>query len=100
MFEGTAFIEAFVDNDPNALNGGAQPTLTEQASPDEDDHVNLNRMLSLAVVDYVRAMLHEENGDIERKEYYLKQFYKKLGDNESNKRVISVSVPSATYSIK
>ena len=100
MFEGTAFIEAFVDNDPNALNGGAQPTLTEQASPDEDAHVNLNRMLSLAVVDYVRAMLHEENGDIERKEYYLKQFYKKLGDNESNKRVISVSVPSATYSIK
>ena len=28
MFEGTAFIEPFVDNDPNALNGTSNPTLT------------------------------------------------------------------------
>ena len=100
LYEGTAYIEAFVNNDPNALNGGAQPTLSEITSPIETSHVNLNRLLSLAVVDYVKAMQHEDNGDLDRKEYYMKQFYKKLGDNESNKRIISISVPSGTYAVK
>ena len=100
LYEGTAYIEAFVNNDPNALNGGAEPTLSEITSPIETSHVNLNRLLSLAVVDYVKAMQHEDNGDLDRKEYYMKQFYKKLGDNESNKRIISISVPSGTYAVK
>tara|TARA_Y100001951_G_C11174229_1_gene202095 strand:+ start:134 stop:613 length:480 start_codon:yes stop_codon:yes gene_type:complete len=100
MFEGTAFIEAFVNNDPNALDSGSQPTLTEELTPDEDSHVNLNRLLSLAVVDYVRAMVAEDDGKIDMKEYYIKQFYKKLGDNESNKRVISVAIPSSTYAVR
>ena len=47
-FEGTAFIEPFVSNDPNELNGNDEPTLTNQTTPDEADHVNLTRMLSLA----------------------------------------------------
>ena len=46
MYEGTGFIEPFVSNDPNELSGNDNPTLTNQTSPDEADHVNLSRMLS------------------------------------------------------
>jgi hypothetical protein len=86
MFEGTAFIEPFVNNDPNELNNGANPTLTEEATPNEDSHLNLNRMLSLACVDYISANLEDRKGDVAKKEYYMKEFYSKLADGESNKR--------------
>mgnify|MGYP003134528127 FL=1 len=86
MFEGTAFIEPFVDIDPNELSGGNQPTLTEVTSPNEVSHINLNRMLSLACVDYVKGMLAERSNDINKKEYYMKEFFSKLADSESNKR--------------
>ena len=88
MYEGTAFIEAFVSADPNELSGNDNPTLTNQTSPDEADHVNLSRMLSLAVVDYIKAMAADGGGDIEKKEYYMREFWKKLGDDQSNKRKI------------
>ena len=99
-FEGTAFIEPFVDNDPNELNGNDNPVLTNQASPDESDHVNLSRMLSLAVVDYVKAMIADRNVQMELKEYYIKQFWKKVGDNESNKRKISMSFPISPFGVR
>jgi hypothetical protein len=57
-------------------------------------------MLSLAVVDYLKSMAFESTGDIERKEYYMKEFFGKLGDNESNKRNISVSFPSGPFAIR
>ena len=99
--EYTAFVEPFVDKDPSALTeAGANPTLVEEGSPKESSHVNLNRMQSLAIVDFVKAMLKEQEGEIEAKEYYLKQFYKKLGDNESNKRKISMSFPSNPYAVR
>lgn len=72
----------------------------EDTSPDETNHLNLNRMLSLAVVDYLKAMLAEQQGNLEVKEYYMKQFWKKVGDNESNKRKISMSFPSSPYAIR
>jgi len=100
MYEGTAFIEPFVSVDPNELSGNDNPTLTNQTSPDEADHVNLSRMLSLAVVDYVKAMLADSAGDLEKKEYYMREFWKKVGDNESNKRRVSMSFPVATYSVR
>ena len=100
MYEGTAFIEAFVSVDPNELSGNDNPTLTVQTSPDEADHVNLSRMLSLAVVDYIKAMLSDLTGDLEKKEYYMREFWKKVGDNESNKRRISMSYPMAAYSVR
>ena len=99
-FEGTAFIEPFVNVDPSELDGNDNPTLTDQTSPDEADHVNLNRMLSLAVVDYVRAMMSDKAGRVDLKEYYMKEFYSKLGDNESNKRKLSMSFPAGVYSIR
>jgi hypothetical protein len=99
-YEGTAFIEPFVDNDPNELNGSSNPTLTNQSSPDEDDHVNLSRMLSLAVVDYLKSQKAEMQGDLEKKEYFIKQFWKKVGDNESNKTKTSISYTSSAYAVK
>ena len=99
-FEGTAFIEAFVSVDPNELNGNDNPTLTNQSSPDEADHVNLSRMLSLAVVDYIRAMLSETSGSLDVKEYYIKQFWKKVGDDESNRRKTSMTFPSGPFAIR
>ena len=100
MYEGTAFIEPFVSNDPNELDSTANPTLTNQTSPDEADHVNLSRMLCLAVVDYIKAMTTDLEGDLEKKEYYMREFWKKVGDNESNKRKISMSFPVSVYSVR
>jgi len=100
MYEGTAFIEAFVSNDPNELDGNDNPTLTNQASPDEADHVNLSRMLSLAVVDYIKAMLADLGGEIEKKEYYMREFWKKIGDDQSNKRKISISFPIGAFAVR
>ena len=100
MYEGTAFIEPFVSVDPNELSGNDNPTLTNQTSPDEADHVNLSRMLSLAVVDYVKAMLADLGGEIEKKEYYMREFWKKVGDDQSNKRKISISFPIGNFAVR
>ena len=68
MFEGTAFIEPFVDIDPNELVNGGMPDVSEVNSPNETSHLNLNRMLSLACVDYVQANLEDRKGDVGKKE--------------------------------
>ncbi len=72
----------------------------EVASPLSTSHINLNKMLNLAVIDYCKAMLAEQNGEIDKKEYFMKEFFSKLGDNESNKRNISVSFPSGPFAIR
>tara|TARA_R110000744_G_scaffold20678_5_gene54204 strand:+ start:926 stop:1636 length:711 start_codon:yes stop_codon:yes gene_type:complete len=72
----------------------------EDSTPDATSHINLNKMLSLAVVDYCKAMLAEQIGQIDKKEYFMKEFYSKLGDNESNKRNISVSFPYGPFAIR
>jgi len=72
----------------------------EVASPLSTSHINLNKMLNLAVIDYCKAMLAEQNGEIDKKEYFMKEFFSKLGDNESNKRNISVTFPSGPFAIR
>ena len=100
-----------VDEDTLTITGtftletsGERVTITqislEDETPDATSHINLNRMLSLAVVDYLKAMSFEMSGDIERKEYYIKEFYGKLGDNESNKRKISMSFPIGPFAVR
>ena len=83
---------------------GERVTITqipvEDESPDETSHINLNRMLSLAVVDYVKAMLSDVQGEIDKKEYYMKEFFGKLGDNESNKRKISMTFPYSPFAVR
>ena len=72
----------------------------EVESPDSTSSINLNKMLCLAVVDYVKAMIHEERGEIDKKEYYIKEFYSKLADNESNKRIISSAFPVSPFAVR
>ena len=83
---------------------GERVTITqipvEDDTPDATSHINLNKMLSLAVVDYCKSMLAEQNGEIDKKEYFMKEFFSKLGDNESNKRNISVSFPTGPFAIR
>jgi hypothetical protein len=98
-FEGTAFIEPFVDVDPNELNGSDNPTLSV-ATADEAAHVNLSRMLSLAVVDYVRAQTGDVNADAKKKEYYMKEFWKKVADDDSNKKRINMTFPMSPFAVK
>ena len=76
------------------------PKAVTTSSADETSHMNLNRMLSLACVDYLKAMLADRDGDIERKEYYMREFWGKVGDNESNKRKISMSLPASPYAMR
>ena len=56
-------------------------------------------MLSLACVDYVKAMLSDFNGELDKKEYYMREFWKKVGDNESNRRMVAMSFPMKSYSV-
>jgi hypothetical protein len=72
----------------------------EDITPDESNHVNLNMMLSLAVVDYLKAQLAEAAGSVELKEYFMKEFWGKVGDNESNKRKISMSFPMSPFGLR
>jgi len=72
----------------------------EDASPSETSHLNLNRMLSLATVDFLKAQLADRKGDVQMKEYYMREFWKKVGDNNSNKRKISMSFPMSPYGVR
>ena len=100
--QGTAFIKTFVNLDPNELVEGSNPTLIE-VDPlsyagtlqynETNSHVNASRLLCLAIIDYLKAMTADMSGSLEIKEYYMKQFFKKLSDNESNKRKINFSSP-------
>ena len=87
-----------------AESAGERVTITqipkEDSSPSTSSHINLNKMLSLAVVDYVKAMISEQRGEIDKKEYFMKEFYGKLADNESNKRIISVASPLAAFAVR
>ena len=94
--EYTALEKPFVEQDPEST---AYSSLTEVTSPTELTHVNLNRMLSLAIVDYLKAMIAERDGDLDKKEYYMRNFYKKVSDNESNKNKIHIS-QSTSFAVK
>jgi len=82
---------------------GASITITQVpkgvSSPTELTHLNLNRMLSLAIVDYVKASMAERDGNLEQKEYYMRQFSKKVSDNNSNKNKMYI-IQSTSYSVK
>ena len=85
--EFTKIVEPFVVEDPETTS-----SLTEDTSPSESSHLNLNRVLSLAVVCYVKAQLAERMGNMQLKEYYMKEFYKKVADNESNKNKVFMAL--------
>jgi len=91
-----ALVSPFVQEDPEITDIGS---LTEVSSPKESSHVNLNRMLSLAVVEYVKAQLAERSGSVEAKEYFMRQFFNKLSDNESNKNKVHIAHAISPYAL-
>ena len=93
--EFTKIVEPFVVEDPETTS-----TLTEDTNPSESSHLNLNRVLSLAVVCYVKAQLAERTGNMQLKEYYMREFYKKIADNESNKNKVFMASPIKTFAVK
>jgi|TARA_R100001530_G_C4289419_1_gene147661 hypothetical protein len=95
--EYTALVKPFVNGDPDTV---ADASLVEVTSPKEGSHVNLNRMLSLAVVEYVKAQFAERKGDIKAKEYFMNQFYNKLADNESNQNNVFVANTMRPFAVK
>ena len=95
--EYTALEKVFVAEDPEVT---ANSSLTEVTSPSESSYLNLNRVLSLAIVCFVKAQLAERMGEIKLKEYYMKEFYKKVADNESNKNKMFIASPISTFAIK
>ena len=95
--EYTAFNKPFVVQDPEKT---ADSSLTEDTTPSETSHVNLNRMLSLACVDFLRAMIAERDGNLKTKEYFMRQFYKRLSDNESNQKHIFVATTNPVMSVR
>ena len=76
------------------------PLAVADGSVSETTHTNLNRLLSLAVVDYIKAQMSLEKGDAQMKEYYMREFYKKIADDQSNKRRISISFPIGTFAVR
>ena len=74
--------DLFVDEDPRVT---AQSALTSNAAPDESTYLNTPRMLALATIDYLKAMKAEMAGNIELKQYYIREFWKKVSDEESNR---------------
>tara|TARA_R100000656_G_scaffold36081_1_gene30856 strand:- start:136 stop:594 length:459 start_codon:yes stop_codon:yes gene_type:complete len=95
--EYTALTKPFVVEDPETTS---DLSLTETTSPTESSHVNLNRVLSLAVVEYLKAQMAERQGDVAAKEYFMKQFFNKLADNESNKNNVFVAIPTQPYAVR
>jgi len=95
--EYTSVQKPFVQQDPEVT---ANASLSEIISPTESTHINLNRMLSLAVVDYVKAQMAERRGDFQQKEYFMKQFYSKVADNESNKNKVYIANTIKTFAVK
>ena len=76
------------------------PKAVADASVSETSHVNLNRLLSLAVVDYVKAQIALDAGDAQLKEYFMREFYKKIADDQSNRRKISITFPVSNFAVR
>tara|TARA_R110002051_G_scaffold177353_1_gene247232 strand:- start:14072 stop:14554 length:483 start_codon:yes stop_codon:yes gene_type:complete len=102
--EYTALKKPFVDKDPDitieSVDNGSDGGYIEVTSPTEPTHINLNRVLSLAVVEYLKAQFAERNGDVQGKEYFMREFHNKLSDNESNRNDIFVAIPLSPYAIR
>jgi hypothetical protein len=67
---------------------------------DENDEVDVNRYQARAIVDYVKAKMAEDAGQIDMKEYYMKEFYKKMEKNESSKKRGIRTIVSGAHGIR
>ena len=67
---------------------------------DESDEIDLPEYLSRALVYYVKAKLAEDIGEIELKEYFLKEFRVMVGKNENAKVWAARKVSSGSHAIR
>tara|TARA_R100000700_G_scaffold612_2_gene1578 strand:- start:2211 stop:2681 length:471 start_codon:yes stop_codon:yes gene_type:complete len=96
-FEYSGIGDAFVVQDPTET---VDSSLTTVSSPSESSYVNLNRMLCLAVIDYLKSQMEENKGDLQKKEYYMREFWKKVSDNQSNKKKVNITFPTTPFAVK
>ena len=47
-----------------------------------------------------KEKLKDLGGELEKKEYYMKEFWKKVGDDQSNKRKVSISFPVGIFAVR
>ena len=95
--EYTKINTPFITEDPEVDTTETEVTGT---NIDENSHVNLNRVLSLAAVAYVKGKLAERNGDIQTKEYYMRDFWKKVSDNKSNMKKVHIALTQPVFNLK
>ena len=76
------------------------PLSVADSSVSESSHVNLNRLLSLAIIDYIKAQAALQEGNVQLKEYFMRDFYKKIADDQSNRRKISITFPISNFAVR
>ena len=109
----TAFEDAAATKDSMVLNtkysgssswSAFEKTVTlyysVNALDDESDTIDLPEYLSRALVYYVKAKLAEDIGEIELKEYFLKEFRVMVGKNENAKVWAARRVSSGSHAIR
>ena len=53
---------------------------------DENDTIDLPRYQANAIVYYLKARLAEDMGDIEKREFFMREFRRQLEKSESSKK--------------
>ena len=53
----------------------------------------------MAVIDYVKAQKADMVGEVDQKEYYMREFYRKIGDSQSNKYRVAVALAQKPFAI-
>ena len=97
--EYTKVSEPFVDKDPETTVDSGLTEVTG-ASITESSHINLNKVLSLAVVSYVKAKVAERQQDLQGKEYYMREFWKRVADNKSNMKRVHIVQTQPVFNLK
>ena len=75
-----------------AVTGGLRIGYSERADnvdgvtmTNEGHDVPVDEFLAKAVVDYVKARLAEDMGDLEKREYFMREFHRKISKYENTK---------------
>ena len=75
-------------------------TVKISAPTTETSEIDVNDYLALAIVDYVKYRLAEDEGDYLKARIHYKQFKIKMNEDEDNKRGGPVVVAPARFSLR
>jgi hypothetical protein len=66
----------------------------------ETDDLDVTDILGQALIAYIKAMISDMQGDLDRKEYYYKEFIKWVDlDSQNKQKSVRKIIPSFTSSI-